>query len=190
MLWLPMLPGCSPAVAEPAPEPPKVTVAHPEQRTLINYDEYNGWTEASATVEVRARVRGHIDKVDFVDGQFVKTGDLLFELDPRPFQSEIDRAKEQVTIAQAQQEAALKEEERQLDLQSKKAATKSDVERAIATLPEGARHVLVLQTIYGYSHEEVADMLGIAVGTCKAQLHRGRKLLRERMGLAEEADSG
>lgn len=132
MLWLPMLPGCSPAVAEPAPEPPKVTVAHPEQRTLINYDEYNGWTEASATVEVRARVRGHIDKVDFVDGQFVKTGDLLFELDPRPFQSEIDRAKEQVTIAQAQQEAALKEEERQLDLQSKKAATKSDVERAIA----------------------------------------------------------
>lgn len=131
-LWLPMLPGCSPAVAEPKPEPPKVTVAHPEQRTLIDYDEYNGWTEASAIVELRARVRGHIDKVDFVDGQFVKAGDLLFELDPRPFQSEIDRAKEQVSIAQAQQEAALKEEERQLDLQSKKAATKSDVERAIA----------------------------------------------------------
>lgn len=65
-----------------------------------------------------------------------------------------------------------------------------DVERAIASLPEGARHVLVLQTIYGYSHEEVAEMLGIAVGTCKAQLHRGRKLLRERMGLIEEADSG
>ncbi len=64
-----------------------------------------------------------------------------------------------------------------------------DVERAIAGLPEGARHVLVLQAVYGYSHEEVADMLGIAIGTCKAQLHRGRKLLRERMGM-EEADSG
>ncbi len=61
-----------------------------------------------------------------------------------------------------------------------------DVERALATLPEGARHVMVLQAVYGYSHEEVADMLGIAVGTCKAQLHRGRKLLRERMGLGEE----
>jgi RNA polymerase sigma-70 factor, ECF subfamily len=59
-----------------------------------------------------------------------------------------------------------------------------DVERALATLPEGARHVVILQAIYGYSHEEVADMLGIAVGTCKAQLHRGRKLLRERLGLA------
>ena len=60
-----------------------------------------------------------------------------------------------------------------------------DVERALATLPEGARHVVVLQAVYGYSHEEVADMLGIAVGTCKAQLHRGRRLLRERMGLGD-----
>lgn len=64
-----------------------------------------------------------------------------------------------------------------------------DVERALATLPDGARHVVVLQAVYGYSHEECAEMLGIAVGTCKAQLHRGRRLLRERMGLAAaEAD--
>jgi RNA polymerase sigma-70 factor, ECF subfamily len=60
-----------------------------------------------------------------------------------------------------------------------------DVERALATLPEGSRHVVILQAVYGYSHEEVADMLGVAVGTCKAQLHRGRKLLRERLGLSE-----
>jgi RNA polymerase sigma-70 factor (ECF subfamily) len=60
-----------------------------------------------------------------------------------------------------------------------------DVEKALASLPEGSRHVVVLQAVYGYSHEEVADMLGIAVGTCKAQLHRGRKLLRERLGLTE-----
>jgi RND family efflux transporter MFP subunit len=131
-LWLPMLQGCSPAAAEPKPEPPKVTVAHPEQRTLIDYDEYNGWTEASATVEVRARVRGHIDKVDFTDGQFVTAGDPLFELDRRPFDSDIERAKEQVAIAEAQQEAALKEEERQLSLFEQKAAKKSDVDRAIA----------------------------------------------------------
>jgi RNA polymerase sigma-70 factor, ECF subfamily len=63
-----------------------------------------------------------------------------------------------------------------------------DLERALATLPEGSRHVVVLQAVYGYSHEECADMLGVAVGTCKAQLHRGRKLLRERMGLQVEAD--
>lgn len=56
-----------------------------------------------------------------------------------------------------------------------------DVEKAIGTLPAGARHVLVLYGIYGYTHEEAADMLGIAVGTCKAQLHRARRLLRERL---------
>lgn len=132
VLCLPVIPGCSPAVAEPKPEPPKVTVAHPEQRALVDYDEYNGWTEASAIVEVRARVRGHIDNVAFVDGQFVKAGDLLFELDPRPFQSDIDRAAEQVVVAEAQQEAALKEEERQLSLFEQKAAKQSDVDRAIA----------------------------------------------------------
>lgn len=62
-----------------------------------------------------------------------------------------------------------------------------DVERALASLPEGSRYVVVLQAVYGYSHEEVADMLGVAVGTCKAQMHRGRRLLRQRLGMAEEA---
>jgi len=61
-----------------------------------------------------------------------------------------------------------------------------DLESAIAGLPPGARHVLVLAGIYGFSHEEVAAMLGIAVGTCKAQLHRARKLLGTRMRLGEE----
>lgn len=63
-----------------------------------------------------------------------------------------------------------------------------DLERALAALPEGARHVVVLQTVYGYSHEEVAAMLGVAVGTCKAQLHRGRRQLRKLMGMAESDD--
>jgi RNA polymerase sigma-70 factor (ECF subfamily) len=60
-----------------------------------------------------------------------------------------------------------------------------DMERALQTLPDGARHAMVLQAVYGYSHEEVADMLGIAVGTCKAQVHRARRLLRERLGMTE-----
>ena len=52
-----------------------------------------------------------------------------------------------------------------------------DLESAIAALPAGARHVLVLVGIYGFSHAETADALGIAEGTCKAQLHRARGLL-------------
>jgi RNA polymerase sigma-70 factor (ECF subfamily) len=60
-------------------------------------------------------------------------------------------------------------------------ATPIDLERAIGSLPAGARDIVVLHGIYGYSHEEAAGMLGVAVGTCKAQLHRARHLLRARM---------
>jgi RNA polymerase sigma-70 factor (ECF subfamily) len=60
-----------------------------------------------------------------------------------------------------------------------------DVEAAIASLPPGARQVLVLAGVYGYSHEETAAMLGLAVGTCKAQLHRARQLLGQRLGTEE-----
>ena len=58
----------------------------------------------------------------------------------------------------------------------------NEIETAIGGLPEGARDVLVLHAIYGYSHAEAAEMLGVAEGTCKAQLHRARGLLRERLG--------
>ena len=54
-----------------------------------------------------------------------------------------------------------------------------DLERAIAGLPEGARAIFLLHDVQGYKHHEIADMMGIAVGTTKAQLHRARRLLRE-----------
>lgn len=56
-----------------------------------------------------------------------------------------------------------------------------EIETAVAGLPEGARDALVLCGIYGYSHPEAAEMLGVAEGTCKAQLHRARALLRARL---------
>jgi RNA polymerase sigma-70 factor, ECF subfamily len=63
----------------------------------------------------------------------------------------------------------------------------AEIEAAIQTLPQGARDVLVLSGIYGHSHPEIAQMLGVAEGTCKAQLHRARRLLRERLGLESVA---
>ena len=59
----------------------------------------------------------------------------------------------------------------------------AEIEAAIDTLPDGARDVLILSGIYGYSHVEIAPMLGVAEGTCKAQLHRARRLLRERLDM-------
>jgi RNA polymerase sigma-70 factor (ECF subfamily) len=56
-----------------------------------------------------------------------------------------------------------------------------DAEQAVRALPEGARNVFVLVGLHGYSHEEAAETLGVAVGTCKAQLHRARQLLTKRL---------
>jgi RNA polymerase sigma-70 factor (ECF subfamily) len=67
------------------------------------------------------------------------------------------------------------------DLGAEDPAAGRDLETAIAALPAGARHVLVLVGVYGHSHEDAAQLLGIAVGTCKAQLHRARALLATRL---------
>jgi RNA polymerase sigma-70 factor (ECF subfamily) len=73
-----------------------------------------------------------------------------------------------------------------LDRRSADSTPPLDLESAIKALPEGARHVLVLVGLYGFTHEEVAESLGIAVGTSKAQLHRARRLLATRLGLDRE----
>ncbi|MGD2121353.1 MAG: sigma-70 family RNA polymerase sigma factor [Gemmatimonadota bacterium] len=59
--------------------------------------------------------------------------------------------------------------------------TRLDLERAIASLPDGARTVVILRDIYGYKYDEIAEMQGVAVGTVKAQIHRARKMMRERL---------
>jgi RND family efflux transporter MFP subunit len=124
--------GCSEPPPAVAPQPPKVTTIHPEQRELSDHEEFNGWMAADQIVEVRARVKGHIKKIHFENGQYVKKGDLLFELDPRPFQAEIDRARNNLKIYEAQKVAADKEEARLRMLQTKGGASVQQVEKAEA----------------------------------------------------------
>jgi RNA polymerase sigma-70 factor (ECF subfamily) len=61
-----------------------------------------------------------------------------------------------------------------------------ELEEAMESLPSGARHVFVLHAVYGYSHEETSEMLGIASGTSKAQLHRARRLLAQQLDTGSE----
>lgn len=62
-----------------------------------------------------------------------------------------------------------------------------DLEEALDRLPKGARHVFVLNAVYGYSHDETGEMLGIAAGTSKAQLHRARRLLKQQLEPVSDA---
>jgi multidrug efflux system membrane fusion protein len=96
--------GCS-STAKPnaAPPPaPEVTVAEVVCKSIGDVDEFTGRLEAVNTVEVRPRVSGYLQKVYFKEGAIVKQGDLLFLIDPRPFQAEVDRLKGELAQAKAE----------------------------------------------------------------------------------------
>src|SRR6266446_803940 len=78
--------------AQSGPPPPEVSVAKVLERPVKDWDEFTGRLQAVETVEIRPRVSGYIDKVAFTEGGQVKRGDLLFVIDPRPYQAETDRA--------------------------------------------------------------------------------------------------
>jgi RND family efflux transporter MFP subunit len=124
--------ACSKKTEAPPPAPPKVTVAHPEQRTLVDEDNYNGWLEAAENVDVRSRVRGHIAKVAFTDGQIIKKGDLLFQLDPRPFEAEVGRTRDELRIVEAQKVAADRDYDRMKELVTSGAVSKSEADKSEA----------------------------------------------------------
>jgi multidrug efflux pump subunit AcrA (membrane-fusion protein) len=91
------------------PPPPKVTVSQPTSREIVEWEEYTGRLEAVESVEVRARVNGYLQSIHFKNGATVKQGDLLFVIDPRPYQAELERAKAEVALANARLERMSKD---------------------------------------------------------------------------------
>ena len=86
--------GCARAPAEaPAAAPMAVTVSYPVERDVTDYADFTGRTAAVDSVEVRARVSGYLDKVNFKEGALVKKDDKLFEIDPRPYRADLERAR-------------------------------------------------------------------------------------------------
>jgi multidrug efflux system membrane fusion protein len=96
-----LLAGCGEEAKQAAPPPPKVTIAKPIKRTIVDQDEYVGRFVAVNSVEIRARVSGYLDKLHFDDGQLVKQGDLLFTIDKRPFQNTLDQARANLETAKS-----------------------------------------------------------------------------------------
>jgi RND family efflux transporter MFP subunit len=104
------LAGCDNGSSQPQARPPApVTVAPPLVREMADYDEFTGRFAAVDSVEIRARVSGYLDAVHFKDGQEVSKGQLLYVIDPRPFEAEVARAKADVDAAEAQLELAERE---------------------------------------------------------------------------------
>jgi multidrug efflux system membrane fusion protein len=89
-----------------APPAPVVSVSQPLQRQIVEWDEYTGRFDATETVEIRARVSGYLNEVRFKDGQLVRQGDLLFAIDPRPFERALEQARAELFAATTKVENA------------------------------------------------------------------------------------
>src|SRR5438045_2562581 len=96
-------PGCEQAkpAAAPAPPPPEVVVTEVVQREVPIYSEWLGTTDGSVNAQIRARVQGYLQSRDYREGTLVKSGDLLFTIDARPYQAALDQAKGDLARAEA-----------------------------------------------------------------------------------------
>jgi RND family efflux transporter MFP subunit len=127
------LAGCSRGPSGEADEgPPPVSVSVPVERDVTDYADYTARTTAVDSVEVRAHVWGYLEKVNFKEGAVVKKGDVLFELDPRPYEALLNQAKAKVRQDEAQLTFDEAEYQRNLKLADTGAASKSDLDKSAA----------------------------------------------------------
>ncbi len=116
----------------PPPGPPPVSVAAVVEREVIESDEFPGRIEAIATVEVRARINGYIQSVNFKPGSEVRKGDLLFVIDPRPLEAEVSRAEATLANTRAQLDLSRTELTRFEQLLAEQATSKREYDDAAA----------------------------------------------------------
>lgn len=132
--------GCT-SPPPPPPPPMQVTVSLPLRQTITTYAEYTGMTEAVESVEIRARVEGYLESIHFTPGTQVRQGDLLFVIDPKPFEAKLAQAEAEL----ARQEAALKSAE--ATLQRRELALSERAVSEIAVIQSRADRDVVLAAI-------------------------------------------
>jgi RND family efflux transporter MFP subunit len=123
-----LLSGCNPTPPLAETPPPPVSVRQPAVREITDRDDYEGRIGAVETFEVRARVRGYLVKVNFEAGQMVKAGDLLYEIDPKPYQVIVEGAEAVKIASDAALEFSRAELNRTRTLAGKGAASREEVE--------------------------------------------------------------
>jgi RND family efflux transporter MFP subunit len=120
------LAGCEAQAAPPPPVPPQVSVAAAVAREITDFDEFTGRFEATNTVDVRPRVSGYVLHAGFTEGAVVHAGDVLFEIDPRPYQDEVARAEAQLRQARTRLALAGTEAERATRLLAAQAISREE----------------------------------------------------------------
>ena len=118
--------------APPPPPKPKVVVSRPLDREVTEWDEYTARLDAVDFVEVRARVSGYLQAIDFKDGATVQKGDLLFEIDPRPYQAALRSAEGELAVAKARLQLARTKLDRATKLVGRDAISREEADTRAA----------------------------------------------------------
>jgi RND family efflux transporter MFP subunit len=140
------LSACTPTAAQPADAAlPQVTAAAVVSRDITEWDEFTGRLEAVNTVAIRPRVSGFVSAVRFEEGAIVSRGDLLFEIDARPFQAEVDRLTAEVARARATIHRATSELRRAERLAAEHAISNEEHDRRAAFAQESAAHAAAIE---------------------------------------------
>jgi multidrug efflux system membrane fusion protein len=137
--------GCSGSAQTPAPTPPEVTVAEVVCKQVSDSDEFTGRLEAVNAVEVRPRVSGYLQGVHFKEGEIVRQGELLFQIDPRPFQAEVDRLRGELSEAKAQSARAQSDFQRAERLHNNDGMSAEEYDRRAAVRSEADARVASTQ---------------------------------------------
>ncbi|QDU62434.1 Multidrug resistance protein MdtE precursor [Planctomycetes bacterium Pan216] len=128
--------GCDSTPTTVEAPPPVVTISKPIERRVVDHDVYTGRTEAVDQVDIRARVSGWLDKVAFKAGDEVKKGQLLFQIDPRPYKATLEAAEAEVERWSAKLALADIEFKRYEKLLEKRAASKEDYDVSLVAKTE------------------------------------------------------
>lgn len=153
------LSGCGESNTYVAPPPPKVTVAKPVEKPYTRYLTATGNAAAINTANLVARVPGFLQSVNYTDGTFVKKGTLLFVIEPKPYELQVDQSKAAKEGAQASYKKEAAELKRQQDLAAKQFASEARLDQQIAatdnakaTLQQSTANLSIAEINYGYTH--------------------------------------
>jgi RND family efflux transporter MFP subunit len=134
--------GCRSEATPAAQAPvPQVSVASALERNVTEWDEFTGRLEAVQSVEVRPRVTGYIESVNFTEGSTVRKGDLLFVIDPRPYRAELSKAEAELARAVASAELAASDAARSEKLVDIKAVSREEYDSRINASREAKANV-------------------------------------------------
>ncbi len=134
--------GCRRTPPQVAPhEAPVLPVSHPVEREVTDYVDFTGRTEAVKAVDIRPRVTGYLLQMPFREGAEVKTGDLLFEIDPGPYDAQVIQAQSQVTLNEAQLKLAKANFARAQLLLEKKAISQQEFDTEEASVEEAKARI-------------------------------------------------